>query len=230
MSRSRERHQIIVENNQQNASRLSVRKDVRIKLVILKTLYVTFIFLICACSNLSKSPAKSEAAAVTGVNKPVVEFLPGHFKNPAQVDQIQKNVNVLNSLDFSDSLVLEDEDFLGHTTDGGATLTGHFSGPDPVKITEWVGLSYGVHQHSFFFAKDRLVFILEKEDYFFSDSAGTDPTHFSEEFRADYYFTGEKLIDSANKGKKRFNDESSVASSLLSKAATYQQLLRKKKN
>ena len=97
---------------------------------------------------------------------------------------------------FKDSLELDCEEFTEETPDQGASLTGYFRNNELIKIKDWIGLSYGIMQHSFYFDNDQLIYVYETEDDFYiDDSSGTDLSRFDQHFRGDYYFGHNKLVD-----------------------------------
>jgi hypothetical protein len=191
------------------------------------------LFVLCSCKNDTKKSTEGQGADYLSQPAQIItsnDFLPGNFRDPEQIRQIQKSVNVLTSLSITDSAVLEDEDFLENMTDGGSTLTGYFSNGELIKISEWVGLSYGVIQQHFYFAKERLVFVSQTEDYFYTDTAGTDHSKFENDFRSEFYFTAEKLLEQVSSGSRRFNEEKDKEAELLTDAFVYRKLLQSKKN
>jgi hypothetical protein len=157
-------------------------------------------------------------------------FLLSIFEDTFQVRRIQKYVSQISKQKFEDSLELENEEFMENMTDGGGSLTGYFENDKLLRIKEWIGLSYGVTQHNFYFRKDQLVFVLETEDHFYIDSTGTDHSRFDQHFRGDYYFTNNKLVDMVSLGHNRFEiDTNDPEREFLQLATKYQQLILKKK-
>ena len=63
------------------------------------------------------------------------------------INQIRQIFSRINSEPHLKKVTIED--FLEHTSDGGAELTGYFSKVELVKISEWIGLSYGIRQRDF---------------------------------------------------------------------------------
>ena len=109
-------------------------------------------------------------------------------------------------------------------------MTGYFQNDNLVRVKEWIGLSYGVTEHNFYFNKNRLVYVLETEDDFYvDDSLGTDHSRFGQHFRGDYYFTKSKLIDMVTLGHNRFEiDTNDPEKEFLNLAAKYQRIILNK--
>jgi hypothetical protein len=154
-------------------------------------------------------------------------FLSHYFDDTIRIKEIQEYVTRMDKYKFKDSLELENEDFMENMTDGGGSLTGYFKNGELLKIKDWVGLSYGVMQHSFYFNEGQLVFVYETEDYFYvSDSSGIDLSKFGQHFRGDYYFANNKLVDMVTLGHNRFEDENNNPEREFLKAVTeYREIL-----
>lgn len=77
-----------------------------------------------------------------------------------------------------------------------------------IKITEKLGLSYGVMTYDYYFSNEELLLVKEKkEDFSDPDNTGTlDYTKVEPAFHGEYYFSDGKLIDSQTEGQKRFAD------------------------
>lgn len=188
-------------------------------------------------SNDTTSSRGSDTASLEKINgsefKSETEFLSSVFKDTSQIREIQKYVNQICKQKFKDSLELENEEFMENMTDGGGSLTGYFQDGKLLLIKEWIGLSYGVTQHSFYFNKDRLVYVLELEDDFYVDSSGTDHSRFDQHFRGNYYFSNNRLVDMVSLGHNRFEiDTNDPEKEFLQLAAGYQKLIlnKRKKN
>lgn len=161
-------------------------------------------------------------------------FLPRRFVDSNLIKKIHLIVKSIDDHTFKDSVELENEDFLENMTDGGGSLTGYFNNGELVKIKEWVGLSYGIIQHSFYFRKGQLAYVLETEDDFYvNDSFQKDYTKFGQHFRGDYYFSDNKLAGMLTLGHNRFEDDANdPEKEFLSTASQYRKLIltRRKRN
>lgn len=155
-------------------------------------------------------------------------FLSGDFADTAIIKEKQSIVRSIDHLRLKDSLELENEDFLENMTDGGGSLIGYFLNGELVKISEWVGLSYWIMQHNFYFHKGMLIYVRETEDDFYvDDSSGTDQSRFGQHFRGDYYFTGNKVIDMVAPGHNRFEiDTNDPEREFLQTSAAYRKIIR----
>ena len=158
-------------------------------------------------------------------------FLSQNFDDTVLINQIELSVKTIENYKFKDSIELENEEFLENMTDGGGSLTGYFKHGDLVKIKEWVGLSYGVVQHSFYFSEGQLSYVLETEnDFYIDDSFQKDYTRFGQHFRGDYYFANNKLAGMVTLGHNRFEDDANdPEKEFLKTAAEYQKLILKRR-
>jgi len=154
-------------------------------------------------------------------------FLSGDFADTAIIKEKQRIVKSIDNIRLKDSLELENEDFMENMTDGGGSLVGYFINGELVKINEWVGLSYGIMQHNFYFHKGLLIYVRETEDDFYvDDSSGTDQSRFGQHFQGDYYFSGNKLIDMVTLGHNRFEiDTNDPEKEFLQTAAGYRKII-----
>ena len=154
------------------------------------------------------APAKKDSIKIE--NKPDAKsnknhsFLERDFSDTARIKSVQRFVTHIDSEKFKDSLELENEDFMENMTDGGGSLTGYFQNGKLVKIAEWYGLSWGVLQATFYLKNDKLAFVKETEDHFYTDSMGTDPSRFDTHFIGEYYFDNDHLFDEVSVGHNRF--------------------------
>jgi len=127
---------------------------------------------------------------------------------------------------------LEAEEFLENIPDGGGELTGFKRNDSIVKITEWIGISYGNRTREFYFRNQKLIFVYEKFDAFVSDSktGELDKSKTKAAFEGRYYFNNENLIEEKLSGKKPMDDdEKNIASELLSSAKGNLKILTEKK-
>lgn len=158
----------------------------------------------------------------------VIPFL----NNKPQIETITKNI--LKSVQLIDStkdyeiITLNNEEFLGHTTDGGGQLTGYFKDNEVSKIIERVGLSYGAMNLEYYFLNGKLIFVNEREGNFpDSNNDGTlNHTKLETVFQKHYYFHEEKLIDSQTTGERRFSADTKPGD-LINTVTKHIELLRK---
>ena len=145
---------------------------------------------------------------------------------------IRKIVQEINKDTSLKSIKLENEEFLEQALDGGGSLTGYFNGDSLVKITEWVGLSFGSKQFEYYFKKEKLVFVYATEKHFrYNDSLQTlDQTKLELTYEGRYYFANEKLFDSKTSVIGAWDEPKILSQSLVETANKYLQLLKKKKN
>lgn len=157
-------------------------------------------------------------------------FLPSSFKDTSEVKSIQEYVSQIDKQKGMDSLVIENEEFMENMSDGGGSLTGYFFNSKLLQIKEWIGLSYGIRQHNFYFNNNRLVYVREIEDDFYVDNSGTDQARFDQHFKGDYYFTNNKLIDMVTLGHNRFEiDTNDPEKEFLEIAVKYQKIILHKR-
>ncbi|MDW3196557.1 MAG: hypothetical protein R8G66_29545 [Cytophagales bacterium] len=124
---------------------------------------------------------------------------------------IRAEYNRINSISTR-RVQLENEDVLGHMTDGGATLTGYFEGDILVKAVVWVGLSYGNVEIEYYLKDSELFFGFEVERTFAKkyeegEFIGGDYAKDLETgFEGRYYFEEGELIRDLEKGERMFGD------------------------
>jgi hypothetical protein len=149
-------------------------------------------------------------------------------ENNADIIQIRKALNEINSIKHLNKIELEAEEFLEEAPDGGASLTGYFDNTRLVKIISWIGLSYGIRQIDYYFRRDSLIFAFVTERHFSIIQDSVDYEHTDLVVEARYYFNHNKLIDRKVRGSGFWDKEQ--ASDLLPDSKSYFALLKKKKN
>jgi hypothetical protein len=95
-------------------------------------------------------------------------------------------------------------------TDNGGELTIYFKNNIVYRITEWVGLSFGVIINNYYFQNKQLVFVSDEElMYERNPVTGEITGNFSKDnrFYGRYYFKNGKLIDEESLGHNRFEDD-----------------------
>ena len=146
-----------------------------------------------------------------------------------EIARIRKVFSEVNSDTRLKKVVLDAEDFLQETPDGGASLTGYFSKTSLVKITSWIGLSYGIQQIDFYFDGKGLIFCYVSERHFKLTDAGTDLRRTNLVFEGRYYFKNDKLLQTKRNGSG-FWDKESEAGIIPNSKEYYKILMTKKYN
>ena len=145
--------------------------------------------------------------------------------------KIQEEVQLIDSEKNYQIKTLNNEQFLGHMTDGGGQLIGYFENKKISKIVERLGLSYGVKTYEYYFLNEQLILVIEKEEDFpDTNNTGTlDYTKVELVFEGHYYFNEGKLITTQVTGKKRFPEDAgtNIESSFIKMAKENVELLLK---
>lgn len=136
------------------------------------------------------------SASVFGQN-----FFDLHPEIPKFVDNVNSTLTTLKAI------TLKNQEFLETMTDGGGELTGYFKGDKVVKITSWVGLSYGIEKYDFYYKGGDLYYVQENLDQFLYN-AGTDQWDHSKTqvIYSGWYLFGEQF-DLMTFGHDRFDLE-----------------------
>jgi hypothetical protein len=145
---------------------------------------------------------------------------------------IRKQFQEINADTTLKKMSLEDEEFLENVPDGGAELVGFFKGDLIVKVSEWIGLSYGNRTREYYYKHDKLFFIFEKFESFVQNKNGElDHGKVKTSFEGRYYFDNEKLVEQKISGKRSFEDNFTGTSKELQKEARdrFQLLLGKRR-
>ena len=158
-----------------------------------------------------------------------VSFLTALGQDKARIiSDIRKEFKIINNDTTLKKVVLNDEEFLDHTTDGGGQLTGFYKEGQLRKIVSWIGLSNGNEIFEFYFTNSKLIFVYEQFNSFIYDpkqeTLRLDTTERT--FEGRYYFNNDKLIDQITTGHNRFeNDDIDPQKKLLIQAAENKKLL-----
>jgi len=123
------------------------------------------------------------------------------------IKDIRKEYHRINSISSFHVVKLDGADFTEETLDGGAELTAYYKKDSLLKITEWVGLSYGNRSREYYFKNKQLFFIFESFDSFVETKDGLDHSKTKNSFQGRYYFSNTKLIHKIISGTKPFDDE-----------------------
>ena len=124
----------------------------------------------------------------------------------------------------------DSEEFLGHATDNGGSLSGYYKEDSLMKIVAWVGLSNRVVQHEYYFDKGKLVFVYATDSRCKSnDQTGEiDCSKFDRVTKARYYFSKDKLFDAILSDKEKAKTKQQDAADFLTSAMGYMKLLNAK--
>ena len=123
------------------------------------------------------------------------------------------------------------EEFLGHGTDNGGSLTGYYKGDSLKKVVEWVGLSNKVIQNEYYFDNDKLIFVFSTESrYRLNDRTQSfDYTKLDTVFKGRYYFDNGKLMDTILNDKEHTATKKEDAAEYLTSSKEYLKLLKTKR-
>jgi len=146
--------------------------------------------------------------------------------------KIKKVYQEINSYKNYKTVTIDNaEEFLGHGTDNGGSLTGYYKGDSLKKIIEWVGLSNKVIQNEYYFDNNKLVFVYSTESrYRFNDSTQNfDYSKLDNVFKGRYYFDNDKLIDTILNDKEHVATKKQDAADFLTSSKEYLRLLKAKR-
>ena len=118
----------------------------------------------------------------------------------------------LDNKDSLQSIILENEDFIEGSLDGGGELIGFYDAANNEirKITVTLFLSYGIQYYSFYLENEELVLVRDCAKYFGYDTKSNqmDKNKFDGGFDGIYIFRNRELIDQVSLGHNRFEDDS----------------------
>lgn len=123
------------------------------------------------------------------------------------IKKIRKQFQWVNSQKDYKKEELNNKDFLDHTTDNGATLTGFFKDEKLYKITEVVAISYAYFKTDYYFWDNKLFFVYRTEHQYKEkkDAQGNfvemDYTKTDIKYQDRQYFENGKQIRRIEKGK-----------------------------
>lgn len=122
------------------------------------------------------------------------------------------------------------EEFTGHATDNGGSLTGYFKGDTVKEIVEWLGLSNKVIQREYYLDSGKLFFVYLTESFYkVNDSAGTiDYTKLDLKNTGRYYFANGKLFDTILSEKEWKLTKEKDAKDFVASVKKYLPLLKKR--
>ena len=113
------------------------------------------------------------------------------------VQNIKDKVTLIDRGKNYETKILNNEEFIGHMTDGGGQLVGYFENGALRKIEEKLGLSYGVITYGYYFYEGNLILIHElEEDFPYSEDTGSlDYSRVEFAFSGYYYIENDNLVD-----------------------------------
>ncbi len=133
-----------------------------------------------------------------------------HAQLSAQAKQIAAACRLIDKDSSLQKKIYEQEEFMDHVTDNGASLTVYHKSGTVYRITEWVGLSSYVVIIDYYFKAGKLVYIRDEELMYERDAATGETTgKFSKEnqFLGLYFFRNDRLFDEVSLGHNRFEDD-----------------------
>ena len=125
------------------------------------------------------------------------------------IKEIREEIKSINTDTTAKKIVMDNEEFLKHVTDGGGQLTGFYKTGQLKKIVSWVGLSNGNEIFEFYFRDENVIFIHEQfNSFIYDDKKQTVRFDTTEKtFDGYYYFYNNKLINQVSTGHNRFEDD-----------------------
>jgi len=153
--------------------------------------------------------------------------------NKQLILDIREEFNRINSNKDLRTITLNNEEFLDQMKDGGGRLTGYFENDVLVKITVWVGLSYGSNETDYYLKNGEFFFAYQRENKFADklnengEFIGIDHSHHKTLFEGRYYFNSKELIKEIEEGDRIFSREFELQR-FLNYANELAELLRRK--
>ncbi len=148
------------------------------------------------------------------------------------IQKIRKEFQRINSNTTLKKIDLNNEEFMEYIPDRGGQIIGFFESDHLVKITEWMGPSYGVIITEYYLKDGDIFFAYQRENKFKDvfDESGEwmhfDTSKLEIKFEGRYYFENYKLIKELNKGKPLF-ERTFKETEFLEQANIYAEILRK---
>ena len=142
-----------------------------------------------------------------------------------KIKKAYKEINAYKN--YKKITIDESEDFLGHNTDNGGSLTAYYKDDSVKKIIEWVGLSNKIIQNEYYLNNDKLIFVYSTEEmYRFNErTQNFDYSKLDSVFKGRYYFEKEKLIDTIFNNKQHEETKEQDADTFLTSSKSYLKLL-----
>jgi len=143
---------------------------------------------------------------------------------------IRKIFQQTNSEKDLTRIQLENDELTDEVPDGGVSLTGYFKDQVLLKISLWIGLSYGISEVEYYFNKDSLLFAYVTEKHFRNTADTINYSKADIKFEGRYYYKNGKLIYKTTKGNGFWNSSTDSEESLPADANNYLRILYIKKN
>ena len=142
-----------------------------------------------------------------------------------RIKEIQEVFKTTNSYKNLRTVKLSNEEFLENMTDGGGELTGFFKNDTLIKMSEWIGVSYGVIAIDYYFEDNELVFSYVQEKYFPATDSTIDRTKLILKFEGRYYYERDELFAQKNSGSGLWGDSLDKSNPILNDSKRYSKLL-----
>ena len=154
------------------------------------------------------------------------------YSQENSIDNIRHVVEQINKDSGYSKKVLNNEEFLEHSTDGGGELTGYFKNGQLVKIREWIGLSSCINITEYYLQSGKLIFTYtEGSDFAYNDSLESfDYEKSARTMECRFYYENSKLIKNIFKGESRCSGKPTIewSKDYLKECSRYQKLLKNK--
>jgi len=140
------------------------------------------------------------------------------------IESIQKKVKSIDDEKDYQVKTLDNEWFVARNIvrDNGVIIDGYVKDGQISKITEKIGLSYGVRIYEYYLVDKKLIYVNEKEDYYpyDNDSSTFNYAKLESGFEAHHYFHENKLVQTKISGEKKFPENDVNLESLFTSTAT----------
>ena len=149
----------------------------------------------------------------------------------SSIKVIRKHFQWTNTQKGFMTVALNNQDFLDHPTDNGATLTGYFKRGKLYKIEETVGISYAVYKTDYYFWDGKLYFVYRTESQYKSktDANGNfiemDYSKTELKYQDRQYFKNGKRIRRIEKGEM-LGSKANYPKSFLKEAKKYKKMIK----
>lgn len=133
-----------------------------------------------------------------------------HAQLSAQAKQIAAACRLIDKDSSLQKKIYEQEEFMDHVTDNGASLTVYHKSGTVYRITEWIGLSGYVVIIEYYFKAGKLVYVRDVELMYERNAVTGETTgKFSKDnrFLGQYFFRNNQLFDAESLGHNRFEDD-----------------------
>lgn len=154
-----------------------------------------------------------------------------HAQLSAQAKQIESDCKLIDKDRSLQKKIYEQEEFMDHVTDNGASLTVYHKNGTVHRITEWVGLSGYVVIIDYYFNAGKLVYVRDEELVYERNEKGETTGKFSKDdrFLGQYFFRNNQLFDAESLGHNRFEDDehNNAEKEFIAAAKKYLSIFRK---